>query len=103
MFACLATKAVHLELVADLTTSAFIATLRRFKGRRGIPSTIWSDRGTNFVGAEREIYRLLRQDEDSARVVRGFCTCNRITWKFIPERASHFMGLWEAVVRSFKS
>ena len=52
---------------------------------------------------EREIYRLLRQDEDSAQVVHGFCTSNRITWKFIPERAPHFGGLWEAEVKSFKS
>ena len=52
VFVCLATKAVHLEIVSDLTTSAFIATLRRFIGRRGIPSTLWSDHGTNFVGAE---------------------------------------------------
>ena len=40
VFVCLATKAVHLELVSDLTASAFIANLRRFIGRRGIPSTI---------------------------------------------------------------
>ena len=103
VFVCLATKAVHLELVSDLTTSAFIATLRRFIGRRGIPSTIWSDHGTNFVGAEKEIYKLLQQDEESARVIHGFCTSNKITWKFIPERAPHFGGLWEAAVKSFKS
>ena len=103
VFLCLATKAVNLELVPDLTTSAFIATLWRFILRRGIPSTIWSDRGRNFVGAESEIYRLLRQDEDSARVVHGFSTSNGITWKFIPERAPHFVGLWEAAVNSFKS
>ena len=103
VFVCLATKAVHLELVSDLTTSAFIATLRRFIGQRGIPLTIWSDHGTNFVGAEKEIYRLLRQDKDSVQVIREFCTSNKIVWKFIPERAPHFGGLWEAAVRSFKS
>ena len=36
-------NAVHLEPVMELTTSAFIATLRRFGARRGLPSTIWSD------------------------------------------------------------
>ena len=59
VFVCLGTKVVHLEHVSDLTTSAFVATLRRFIGQRGIPSTIWSDHGMNFVGAEREIHVLL--------------------------------------------
>ena len=55
VFVSLSVKAVHLELVSDLTTDAFIASLRRFIARRGKPSSIWSDHGTNFVGAAREI------------------------------------------------
>jgi len=35
IFCCISTKAVHLELVSDLTTEAFWAALRRFIGRRG--------------------------------------------------------------------
>ena len=56
---CFAIKAVHLELVSNLTTLAFIVTLRRFIGRRGIPRKIWSYHGTNFIGAEQEIKELL--------------------------------------------
>ena len=44
VFVCFTTKAVHLELVSELTTSAFIAALRRFIGRRGIPSTMHMER-----------------------------------------------------------
>ena len=51
VFVSLSVKAIHLELVSDLTSEAFIATLRRFISRRGKPSLIWSDNGTNFVGA----------------------------------------------------
>ena len=58
LFVCLAVKAVHLELVSDLTTEAFIAALRRFTARRGYPTLIWSDHGTNFVGADRELKEL---------------------------------------------
>ena len=47
-------KAVHLELVSDLTSQAFISALRRFTARCGKPSLIWSDNGTNFVGVARE-------------------------------------------------
>ena len=103
VFVCLATKAVHLELVSDLTTSSFIATLRRFIGRRGIRSTIWSDHGMNFVRAEKEIHMLLRQDEKFARAIVAFCTSQQIKWKFIPKRTPHFGGLWEAAVESLKS
>ena len=48
-------KAVHLELVSDLTSDAFVATLRRFVAYRGKPTLIWSDHGSNFVGASREL------------------------------------------------
>ena len=55
VFVALSVKAVHLELVSDLTSAAFIACLRRFIARRGKPSKIWSDHGTNFTGAAREL------------------------------------------------
>ena len=60
VFVSLSVKAVHLELVSNLTTEAFIAALRRFIARRSRPSTIWSDHGTNFIGAAREIKELVR-------------------------------------------
>ena len=55
IFICFSTKAIHIELVSDLTTEAFLATLTRFEARRGIPKTIVSDNGTNFVGAKNEL------------------------------------------------
>ncbi len=58
VFVSLSVKAVHLELVSDLTTEAFIAALRRFVARRGHPSLIWSDHGTNFVGANCGLQQL---------------------------------------------
>lgn len=50
-------KAIHLELVSELTTNAFIAAYRQIVSRRGLPQNIYSDNGTNFVGAERELQR----------------------------------------------
>jgi hypothetical protein len=55
IFICLATKAIHIEFVSDLTTDAFIAALRRFISRRGHYATILSDNGTNFDGADKEL------------------------------------------------
>ena len=59
LFVSLSVKAVHLELVTELTTTAFIATLRRFIAWQGKPSIMWSDHGMNFVGAGREIQEFI--------------------------------------------
>ena len=59
----LSIKAVHLEPVTEPTTSAFIATLGRFIARRGIPSTLWSDNGTNFFSVAKEIRKLVSNPE----------------------------------------
>ncbi|XP_072152096.1 uncharacterized protein [Bemisia tabaci] len=54
VFACFSTKAVHIETTSDLTTNSFIAALARFICRRGKPSDLWSDCGSNFLGASNE-------------------------------------------------
>lgn len=105
VFVAMSVKAVHLELVSDMTSAAFIACLRRFVARRGKPSTIWSDHGSNFVGAARELSEMstfLKQLQSDQEVV-DFCSSQAIEWSFIPEHAPHFGGLWESAVRSLKT
>ena len=104
VFVCFSTKAVHLEVVTAQTTEAFLATLKRFVARRGLPKDIYSDNGGNFRGAAndlKEFYRLLKTDEWQESI-RTFLLKNHIQWHFIPERAPHFGGLWEAAVKSAK-
>ncbi|XP_062538693.1 uncharacterized protein LOC134206968 [Armigeres subalbatus] len=105
VFVCFCTKAVHLELVGDLTTSAFLAALRRFISRRGLPSEIHSDNGLNFKGASnhlRELYDLLRNPHTASEISNETAQ-QGIVWKFIPPRAPNFGGLWEAAVKSAKT
>ena len=104
VFVSLSVKAVHLELVSDLTTEAFVACLRRFISRRGKPTVIWSDHGTNFVGAARELQELVEffNEQKTEKLISEFCSTQGIQWKFIPERSPHFGGLWEAAVKSMK-
>ncbi|XP_043491545.1 uncharacterized protein LOC122517187 [Polistes fuscatus] len=92
VFVCFSTKAVHLELVSDLTTEAFLADLHRFMARRGKCSDIYSDNATNFVGSANEL---------EARVSRSLAN-EGIKWHFIPPRSPHFGGLWEVAVKLFK-
>ena len=61
IFACMISRAIHLELVTDRTTDAFLMAFRRFACTRSHPAMCWSDHGTNFVGAQdylREISKL---------------------------------------------
>lgn len=105
VFVSMSVKAVHLELVSDLSTESFIACLRRFVARRGKPSSIWSDHGTNFVGANRVLKELhaFLLSEKTKEAVCDYCSVQGIDWHFIPERAPHFGGLWDAAVKSLKT
>ncbi|KAF8777396.1 hypothetical protein HNY73_014264 [Argiope bruennichi] len=61
VFVCFITKAVHLELVSDLSTDAFLPSFKRFIGRRGEPAEIFSDCGTNIVEAKYVLKRRQRR------------------------------------------
>lgn len=103
IFVCFSTKAVHLEVVIDLSAAAFIAAYRRFISRRGIVKNLYSDCGSNFVGSQRMITRSISAVEDKwnetmASELAQFCT----EWHYNPPGAPHFGGLWEAGVKSCK-
>ncbi|XP_058449014.1 uncharacterized protein LOC131428975 [Malaya genurostris] len=104
IFVCLVTKAVHLELVADLSTNAFLSALKRFVARRGKPTVIECDNAKNFVGASRELSDLykLYNSQQHQHIVLSQCSQENIQFKFIPPRSPNFGGLWEAAVKSFK-
>nr|XP_041630739.1 uncharacterized protein LOC121502075 [Drosophila kikkawai] len=104
VFCCFATKAVHLELVSDLTTDAFLAALRQFLGRRGKCQTIHCDNATNFVGANNQLKPLegaIFTDKAQEQII-NHCNKKQVEFKFIPPRAPSFGGLWEAAVKSAK-
>jgi hypothetical protein len=65
LFTCLNTRAVHFEMAYSLDTDSFINAFIRMTARRGTPTYVVSDNGTNFVGAERELRELLEKfDQD---------------------------------------
>lgn len=100
VFVCFAVRAVHLELVSDLTKEAFLAAFSRFISRRGKPQRVYSDNGTTFVGAFNELSRLLLASSDS--IAANLCN-DGIEFKFIPAYTPHFGGIWEAAVKSIKT
>ena len=103
LFVCFASKAVHIESVSDMTTLGCMAAIRRFLSRRGCPSQVFSDNGTNFVGAANKIQQwqeVLSNKHDNS--LQSQSSALGIRWNFISPRAPHFGGLWEAAVKSAK-
>ena len=104
IFICFSTRAVHIEVISDLTTESFIAALKRFISRRGKCYKMYSDNGSNFVGAHNEMKEMkafLTKDAKNNEI-SSWCTTESILWQFIPPRSPHFGGLWEAGVKAFK-
>ncbi|XP_065081865.1 uncharacterized protein LOC135704359 [Ochlerotatus camptorhynchus] len=83
IFVCFSTRAVHIELVHELSTAAFLAALRRFVARRGMVSELHSDNATNYKGAANElnqVYRMLKTNEQDRKLIFNWCTNSNIEW-----------------------
>lgn len=99
IFICFVVKAVHLELVTDLTTESYIAAINRFISRRGKPNNIYSDNGRNLVGAARVITNFIGNHSES---IYSCAAEQGVNFHFIPPYSPHFGGLWESTVKSVK-
>ncbi|XP_061717622.1 uncharacterized protein LOC133525354 [Cydia pomonella] len=96
VFICMVTKAVHLELVTELTSSAFLAALRRMAARKGAPKHLYSDQGTNFVGANNILKQQWNEIQNTfddnflAKIAEM-----EIEWHFNAPAWPSAGGLWE--------
>lgn len=72
--------------------------------RRGLPSNIFSDNATNFVGGNNDLTKLCKLIENttSCDKYNRYFSEHKINWHFIPARSPHFGGLWESAVHSVK-
>ncbi|XP_017795070.1 PREDICTED: uncharacterized protein LOC108576569 [Habropoda laboriosa] len=104
IFTCFSTKTVHIELATDLSTDGFLNCFYRFIARRGKCKSIYSDNGTNFVGARNkfnELGLLISNREHNERV-KAVLAQDQIEWNLNPPQTPHFGGLWESAVKSTK-
>lgn len=102
LYICLSTRAVYIDLVSDLSTAAFLSSLDRFISRRGLPSSMYSDLGTNFVGAARELKDIFDVLMQGSEHIKNFCGERQINWQFNPPSAPNFGGSWESAIKSMK-
>ena len=102
VFVCFSTKAIHLEAVSSLETQQFLHAFKRFVSRRGLCKHVYSDCGTNFVGADSEIQKFFKMNSAQNQEIVKNLSDMKIEWHFNPPAAPHFGGLWEAAVKSVK-
>ena len=100
IFTCLTTRAVHLELAADLSTDSFLNVLRPFLSRCGPVFHFYSNNGSNFVNGERILRETINQWNQHQ--TEEFLLQKAAQWTFNPPNASHTGGAWERLIRSVK-
>ncbi|XP_074661993.1 uncharacterized protein LOC141914638 [Tubulanus polymorphus] len=93
LFTCANTRAVHLEVVSDMSCATFLLAFRRFAARRSLPQKLISDNGSAFVAAAGEIKKLL-----DIHSVRKYMLEKNVEWVFIPKAAPWHGGFWERLV-----
>ena len=101
LFTCLTVRCVHLEVVENADTDAYINAMRRFVNRRGCPSVMYSDQGSNFRGAAAELKEFVSKLSENNKI-EDFASTFKIKWQFNPPGAPHMGGVWERLVRSVK-
>ena len=97
LYTCCVVRAIHLDIVPDLTTSAFIRSLKRFSARRGLPKRIVSDNGKTFKAAARTINAIMQHED-----VKQYLSGRGVEWVFNIERAPWWGGFFERMVRMTK-
>ena len=100
LFTCLVVRAIHLDLAVDYSTDAFLQVLRRYASFRGWPKRIFSDGGTQLVGASRELREQISGLDWNQ--IESFSHKHCVEWKFSPGDAPWYNGTAEALVKSTK-
>ena len=100
MFTCMNSCAVHIKVTHSLDTDSFILALRQMIARRGNVRTIYSDNGSNFIGAENELTKALEEMDDKIQAFVEESGGDWIKWKRNPPVTSHMGGVWERQIRS---
>nr|XP_054606831.1 uncharacterized protein LOC129166991 [Nothobranchius furzeri] len=97
LLTCLCSRAIHIEMLDDMTTDAFINALRAFIAIRGNVRLLRCDQGTNFIGAKRELAELIKgMEEERVKTLKCEFLMN-------PPAASHMGGIWERQIRTIRS
>ncbi|XP_067933081.1 uncharacterized protein [Watersipora subatra] len=101
LFTCLYSRGVHIEMIEDLSSDSFINALRCLIYLRGQVTTLYSDQGTNFIGAKNLLQKELESVKD--KELKAYLLNNRIEFKMNTPSSSHQGGVWERLIRSTRA
>ena len=93
LFTCATTRAIHLEIVTDLSVETFLLAFRRFVSRRSLPEILVSDNASTYIAAAEELTKLLQSDHLTELLGK-----QGVQWRFIPKRAPWYGGWWERLI-----
>ena len=93
LFTCVITRAVHLEVISDLTEKSFLEAFRRFSSRRSLPLHIISDNACMYLASAETLKELFQ----SPSLKESFSR-QGVNWEFIPKRAPWYGGFWERFI-----
>ena len=91
LFTCFNTRAVHIEMLHSLDADEILLALGRFISRRTAPEKLYSDKGSNFVQAHKELREAFDSWENDTKIDKQL-TQRSIQWSFQPPSASHMGG-----------
>jgi len=88
---------VHLEIVFDMSTTAFLRRVKRFAAQRGLPQRFLSDNAKTFKGAAKELKTICESPDTKSNL-----SFQGIEWCFNLEKAPWLGGLFERMIKSTK-
>lgn len=96
IYTCAVYRGVYLDIINSLSSEEFLDSFHTFTYKVGRPSTMFSDNGTNFIGAQSMMKRLNWKELEPKLQVK------QIVWRFNPPTAAWWGGWWERLIRSLK-
>ena len=101
LFTCMTVRAIHLEVVRDLSTEQFLLALRRFFAIRGVPKEILSDNQPSFKVADKVLQQMWNDTIQSEKL-QSYVVEQGVKWRFLPENAPWMGGFYERMVGEVK-
>ena len=90
---CSLTRAVHLEMLPDMSTEEFMHSFKKLVARRGKPDKVYSDNAKTFVAAAKRVRKISKDEQ-----VHDYLAKNNIKWQFNLSKAPWWGGQYERLI-----
>lgn len=98
LLTCMCTRAIHIEMLDDISTDAFINSLHCFIATREAVRQLHSDQGTNFIGATNKFQKAADKERICSLLAEKQCE-----FVFYAPSAIHTGGVWERQIRTVRN